>query len=423
MQASFRRTRDELQRSKRDLALVKQQATQQRLAGDRQLERLRSRYTEEGIKTLRTRVPKVYVAEAKSSKTSTISHGDSQQHVVDSLIQDLETKKRQLTQANLALKKFSLCALNTATDAARCMCSTNTARMQDVRSSSSSRSEEERKEDIPSNFTEHDLFPVTTQFSMDFDDNSEHPAAVALQKVRSAIQTYSERLQQSTMRATLQQKQEERRRCREQTDDRVTNASASPNAIEIQDHVQELLSRTRSRVEELETLVEKQSSQLSSYERRLNSQYPIHDTHAMGESIMEPYRQRYLSLLTRIEKQEARVAEEREKAMLFHIEAQPEETILPKSTDTKENQCVLTGNGTKQGTPLDEHKARQLLNTIAGEDKENSRLSAPGVTVGERKRSSHGIDDDEHPRSTKAPRTAGDSETMRFVTVRKRKAR
>lgn len=206
-QSSLRRTKEELQKAKRDLLTVKQQAHQQKQANERQLERLRSRFSDESIKSLRAKVPEIYFANAKKSAQSFSSAAPS--GLERKQVEELEGKRRNLLESNAALKRMTTESLNLAREAARYLERIEVAGNEKAcaalgsSSSSSSSSGGGNTASCPL-FYQRDLFPSQSPLISDYASHStagpgkkHHPAVEALHQMSELIHTRGSRLIQS----------------------------------------------------------------------------------------------------------------------------------------------------------------------------------------------------------------------------------
>ena len=205
-QSSLRRTKEELQKAKRDLLTVKQQAHQQKQANERQLERLRSRFSDESIKNLRAKVPEVYFANAKKSVQSFSSAAPS--GLERKQVEELEGKRRNLLESNAAMKRMATESLNLAREAARYLERMEGAGNEKAGSalgaSSSSSTSSGGNTASCRLFYQRDLFPSQSPLLSDYASHStggsgkkQHPAVEALHQMSELIHTRGSRLVQS----------------------------------------------------------------------------------------------------------------------------------------------------------------------------------------------------------------------------------
>lgn len=478
---SLRKTRDELQKTRKDLLTVKQQAAQQRQANDRQSERLRARFTEEAIKSLRSQVPEVYIAggsESGTERRKVRALGIEEDLIARRQIEDLEQRRRELMDYNAALKRMSTECLNLARQAGTQLVemvvesaekAPTSGGPSAVASSSSSASQ-------PPFFFQRDLFPPLNPLRADYSTavghkaSQQHPAVSALSKTGDVIEEQVRKLRQGQSLRAWARVQEARRRMRESPpsvdaeqakqhdpvdasqgeesgDSRATLRGADREHQEELDRTHHLLARALDKVEELEVQLRRQQEEWEHMEMHRSQGGEDRARHAAE---VERQRQRYMDLCRALEEQEAELAEERQRLdrerehlMLEHSLSMAattggEESQQPMQSedgeDTSQAESTFSSVGRsvslvhqfastpRQAVPQQSLNVRKRTQEASGFDKENVRPTVHG-TFGPAKRVRADPPPPPPPKQDATGTRVIAGNEMRFITMRKQRGR
>ncbi|UZJ55882.1 hypothetical protein CBS101457_005202 [Exobasidium rhododendri] len=419
-QSNLKRAKDELQKSKRDVLNIKQHAHQQKQANERQIERLRSKFSDESIKSLRSKVAEVYVANVKEISTASLRRSASTPSSLErKQIDDLESKRKDLIEANSALKRFATESLNLAREAGHYLDRLEQDHRQfeverasllsSAGSFSSDRTIHQRR--TPAIHYQRDLFPPLYPLRSDYSTGAkrgqkQHPAVEAMGELSEAIHGKGVMLLESlvTQRASY--------RAREQDVDTAATEIASHHPAGIGKVTQEeersrrdaerekLLSRALQEVEDLEAEIERRERDSATLQNRKEDR---EERFAQAAEV-ERQRQRYLSLCRELEKQEESLRKERESLQREKEEVMKMELSLSITEDQEENG--------EDDSSLPSFSVGDLTDTTPSlkrardDEKENVPAKAQ---YGKRSRV------EQQQQRTSTPK----GDTMRFVTMRK----
>ncbi|PWN31983.1 uncharacterized protein FA14DRAFT_83640 [Meira miltonrushii] len=362
---TLRKTKEELQKTRKDLLVIKQQAAQQKLASERQMERLRAKFTEESIKSLRTQLPKVYLPGSSTgpSRRSRLDNEIDDAAIGRRQIEELEQRRRELMDYNAGLKRMATECINLARRAA--------SHMEDLvaeNADGSATTNTGKLDDAP--LYQRDLFPPLSIGMLKADYSAAlsstrssavpmHPAVVVLNRTNDTIETHVRKLKQGKSLRIWARIQEARRRMRESissTDEINTKENAAKdesvrststlhesdlvgevtaiahNSVvdeEELNKLQDLLAQAMERNEQLE-------SHIDQYEREIQSMDALksEDAEERGKQMaeVEKQRQRYLELCRALEQQEEAIVQERERM------------IRQREQETLEHSLSMAGN-------------------------------------------------------------------------------
>lgn len=362
---SLRKTKEELQKTRKDLLVIKQQAAQQKLASERQSERLRAKFTEESIKSLRTQLPKVYLPGSSigTSRRSRLVNEIDDGAIGRRQIEELEQRRRELMDYNAGLKRMATECINLARRAA--------SHMEDLvaeNADEKSTNNNGKLDDPP--LYQRDLFPPlkigmlkadysATLSSTRSSGMSMHPAVVILNRTNDTIETHVRKLKQGKSIRIWARIQEARRRMRESISSAdVTHSNKnlggeesvrSTSTLHESDLVGEVTAiahNNDSNEEELNKLQhllaqamernEQLESHIDQYEREIQSMDALksEDAEERGKQMaeVEKQRQRYLELCRALEQQEEAIVHERERM------------IRQREQETLEHSLSMAGN-------------------------------------------------------------------------------
>lgn len=381
-QSNLKRTKDELQKSKRDLLSVKQQAHQQRQANERQLERLRAKFSDESIKLLRSKVPDVQLVTRSTGLKS--SQGQSEagpSRLQRKQIDELERRRKELFENNIALKKYATESLSVIREV-----SMNIERTKSpddaIALSSSSSSNSSTSAIRPTyrlhNLQQQDLFPPSLPLPIDYTlevsrGKKQHPAVQALNEMTTLLRENASRLKESPSSLA--------------TSSISTQDSCEDGASK---RTHDLLDKAMQRVQELENVIErsKKESVLS------QSRKEDREERFKQAAEVEKQRQRYLTLCKELEKQEEALRSEK-----MALQSEREEimkTELSLSMQAEDSNVSL----------VDSDATISPIKRGREEDKENEMMQTSKKSRIENHK-------------TTTPR----ENTMRFVTMRKQRLR
>jgi hypothetical protein len=418
-QSSLKRTKEELQKSKRDLLTVKQQALQQKVANERQLERLRARFSDESIKLLRNKVPEVHFESDKVSSSSVRRSAVSATSLERKQIEELESRRRELLESNAALKRFATESLNLARESAGYM---NTSVDQEEYLNSSINSTSSTATIRPSSripqYYQRDLFPAQFPLHSDYADTpargqKQHPAVESLSSLSSIVHQRGARLVQTSSARILMERDARRQRSTKTEDEEaiddcsnqtvvvapMTSSEGDFDKVDNAEHTR-LLNRALERVSELEEEVKRKESESTS----LQSKKEDREERIKQAAEVEKQRQRYLTLCKELEKQEELIRSEREV-----LQQQREEVLqMELSLSMQVEDSLSSFNESEVMAAAAASKPTAPFKRLRDEDKENATDESISIQ-GKR------------PRPDQSTPVAGD--TMRFVTIRKRRGR
>lgn len=112
-ESAHRTTRDELQKARRELQLVKTAALQYRASQERGAERVRARLAEQSLAQLRTAVPSVRILRSAFPAVDSGRRENKERGILETQVEELEQKRAQLMDTNQALKRLATDAVNT----------------------------------------------------------------------------------------------------------------------------------------------------------------------------------------------------------------------------------------------------------------------------------------------------------------------
>jgi DNA repair exonuclease SbcCD ATPase subunit len=411
-QGNLKRIKEELQKSKRDLLSTKQQAHQQKQAGERQIERLRNRFSEESIKNLRTKVPEVFIAGTKGipltasfpprrTDSSSLSLERKQ-------LEELEGKRREMLESNAALKRLAAESLNLAREAAHYMETVASISQEGMGKgsllgssshSSSTSTIPALQTTVPSLFYQRDLFPTLFSLSSDYPvapvrGQKQHPAVEALHGMSELIHQQGSKLLQSHSPFA------DGRLGRHSDDNVETDVALLQKLTEKEEDGERdrLLNRALHKVEELEGEIKNRERELAAmHSRREDREERVKQT-----AEVEKQRQRYLSLCRDLEKQEELLRQEREGLERDREQVLKAELSISMSIQGDEEDSLPS--------LYESHLVSAPVKRIRDDEKENE-IANDGFVPAKR------------IRTVQEKVTTPREDTMRFVTMRKRRGR
>lgn len=417
-QAALKRTKEELQKSKRDLLIVKQQVNQQKQANERQLERLRSRFCDESIKVLRLNVaPQVnFAKEGLVSSISSAAPRRSEVGVVATSLErkqleDLECKRKELIEYNAGLKRFATESLNLAREAANYLSKAAIDPQQEMASSSSSHTSSSsinihtKPSARLSILYQRDLFPSSYPLMSDYAagpvrGQNQHPAVDSLTTITSIVHHMGSRVLQSLAfeKSLTENAAHKGQLARSATSisidlEREKFDQKGNNKLD-EDEQDRLLNRALQRVEELEAEIKSKEKDAFLAQSRKDDR----EERLKQAAEVEKQRQRYLALCRELEKQEELLSLEREA-----LQRQQEGLLCAEMSLSvqAEDSMVSSINESDMTTSISSLKRHR------DDEKENERIDIASLQ-GKR------------PRMDQSTPTGN---TMRFVTIRKQRGR
>lgn len=363
---TLRKTKEELQKTRKDLLVIKQQAAQQKLASERQSERLRAKFTEESIKSLRTQLPKVYLPGSSigPSRRSRLVNEIDDGAIGRRQIEELEQRRRELMDYNAGLKRMATECINLARRAA--------SHMEDLvaenADGSGSANNNGKLDDAP--LYQRDLFPPLSIGMLKADYSAAlsstrssavpmHPAVVELNRTNDTIETHVRKLKQGKSLRIWARIQEARRRMRESISsaegieankntakDESIRSTSTLHESDLVGEVTAIAHNNEANEEEMEKLQhllaqamernEQLESHIDQYEREIQSMDALksEDAEERGKQMaeVEKQRQRYLELCRALEQQEEAIIQERERM------------IKQREQETLEHSLSMAGN-------------------------------------------------------------------------------
>jgi len=409
-QSNLKRTKEELQKSKRDLLNVKQQVHQQKQASERQLERLRSKFSDESIKSLRAKVPEVYIANAKEASSSSLRRsGSSPPSLERKQIEELESKRRELIEANAALKRLATESLNLAREAGQYLNRADNERREEAEravslgsSTNSSSSDRTIIQGASSLLYQRDLFPSLFPLRSDYSivptrGQKQHPAVEALNRMSESIHVQGVKLLESVSSRPLIES-EDRSSLAKVVVEKTTQDKRAQDEESKRDAEQErLLSRALQRVQDLEVEVKRGEREMASMQSRKEDR----EERIKQTAEVEKQRQRYLTLCRELEKQEELLRLEKEAVQREREEVMKTELSLSMQEEQNDSSTSLPSFDVSNMTNSSHKRGRD-------DEKENNEQSL--LKNGKRIRVEQ--------QKTSTPK----GDTMRFVTMRKQRA-